>query len=474
MKKTNMTRVLVSALTLQTFLLSPTVHADSISSGFHERCDKVLAGEIPPGADTAKQQQLTLDCTKAHDGVEAHNAEKVKTIAYGVAAALDWAGFAIEDLEPYGEAIAKPLCIGATLAGSATGMLEDKNAASSISKITKDAIVNIQPILDGFIGVFALKSAGSYASESGLLNFAKGAGKSSKSAAKSASKGSNENESNCLFPAVLMSAQTALSTYAWSTIDKAVKDNVFSAIDNEKNTLALGSNNLTGSSINNTDPVVPKKEGPGTPKSSTCDQQPGDAMLTCVNDKYPSPEMSAITNNPAFLANAQKALGKSLGDFAKGFSGDAKDAANYVAGGMGLPPGAAASLSDAMKAGDKVAKDNGVEGKYTPMTYASSGGKAAAGGDPDFGKLMGDMLKTLNPDDPNAKGKDPSELVFRQLDLLPPDKIAENKNISLFARIGYRYRKKTGDVEQLNWALEQNQQSVSRAPASAPLTQPTK
>jgi hypothetical protein len=40
-----------------------------------------------------------------------------------------------------------------------------------------------------------------------------------------------------------------------------------------------------------------------------------------------------------------------------------------------------------------------------------------------------------------------AEAVFRKLDLLPVEEIQQNKDISLFARIAYRYRKNSNNLD---------------------------
>ena len=62
----------------------------------------------------------------------------------------------------------------------------------------------------------------------------------------------------------------------------------------------------------------------------------------------------------------------------------------------------------------------------------------------------------LNPEAAKDAKVDPSEQVFRQLELLPADKIEANKDISLFARVAFRYRKNTSNVDQLNWSAAQS------------------
>ncbi|NDG86205.1 MAG: hypothetical protein EBX52_14345, partial [Proteobacteria bacterium] len=64
---------------------------------------------------------------------------------------------------------------------------------------------------------------------------------------------------------------------------------------------------------------------------------------------------------------------------------------------------------------------------------------------PDFNKIMGDLLKQMNPEAKDMKEtkENPTEAVYRRLDLLPAHQIESNKDLSLFIRVGYRYRKKS-------------------------------
>jgi hypothetical protein len=91
-------------------------------------------------------------------------------------------------------------------------------------------------------------------------------------------------------------------------------------------------------------------------------------------------------------------------------------------------------------------------GPMTGASYASKGSlpdsKSGGAGEMDFSKMMESVLKQMNPEEISAgKSKEnANEAVFRRLDLLPPDKIEANKDISLFVRIGHRYRKKTPSI----------------------------
>ncbi len=178
---------------------------------------------------------------------------------------------------------------------------------------------------------------------------------------------------------------------------------------------------------------------------SGCDNLKGQAYLSCAGKT--GAISSALTSGP-FVGTMEKALGQNLGDFVKGFNGDSgQAAAAYAAQGLGLSSAAGSALAKLM---DKANKDPGPTG----LAYTSSGrGPAnASAGDMDFSKMMADMMKKLNPDAAPAEKQDPQAAIDRQLDLMSADKVFNNQNISLFARIGYSYRKKIkqGAVEQLS------------------------
>jgi hypothetical protein len=196
-----------------------------------------------------------------------------------------------------------------------------------------------------------------------------------------------------------------------------------------------------------------------------CSSENGNNYLKCLGKN--DAQIAAITNSPDAMNALESNLGgKSLGDVVKDYKGNSSgDLANYVANAMGAGSTGADALSKALDASKTAAIDSDL---YKPGSYVASNNKTEApAADMDFNKMMESMLKSLNPDGTDKKaGEDPSLIVFRKLDLLPADKIEANKDISLFARIGYRYRKKSEDVEHLNWATESNQAATARAPAS--------
>jgi len=224
-------------------------------------------------------------------------------------------------------------------------------------------------------------------------------------------------------------------------------------------------NNLGGGSYNITNPG---SGGPTNPvggsnpnnKKATvsgCSSQSGSAYLTCLGTI--SPEIAAMTASPGFTQAVNNAMpNTNLGDFVKNYQGNTQgDLGNYIAGGLGMNPQAMNTLLDKSA---QAMKDSGLLDKYVPLTYKSGAGSAPklGGEDMDFNKMMAGLLSKINPEAKDtAKASDPSERVFNQMDLLPAEKIYANKDISLFARIAFRYRKNTQNVDQLNWATSQNQ-----------------
>ena len=173
-----------------------------------------------------------------------------------------------------------------------------------------------------------------------------------------------------------------------------------------------------------------------------------------------SPDIQKIVAAPGFIDHIAKALdGKDVGDFVKNAPQDAGAMPGYVANAMGLGTAGETAIKQATEEGQKIAEKKGLYN--APSSYvASSGGKAAAEGPaPDFAKMMEDMMKALNPDMAAGEKKAPAaaaEQVFRQMELLPTEKLLQNRDISICARIGFRYRKSLEKVDQLNWAVQEN------------------
>ena len=241
-----------------------------------------------------------------------------------------------------------------------------------------------------------------------------------------------------------------------ASLDVAVqlKDGSDNGVTNlDKQQYIVQSNNQPGTTTGGGNPGAPTP----TPSATGCAKQSGNQYLSCMRNV--SPEFSAITNSSEFMGHMNESMhGQNFGDFIKGYKGGSdSDLANYVANGLGMNP---AFVSGVVKSADKAAKDNGfADGKYTPMTYKSSGGaapKLGASEDLDFSKMMAGLSGKMGGDGADTKIKDPSELVFRQMELLPTEKIQTSREISLFARIAFRYRKNTGNVDQLNWSGQKN------------------
>lgn len=165
-----------------------------------------------------------------------------------------------------------------------------------------------------------------------------------------------------------------------------------------------------------------------------------------------------------------KALGQDLAKFAANAPTDPSKMSNYVSGALGLGSAGAAAIDRTKDKLQEIAKKNGLLEKLG-MGYASVGKNAPSSdsSDPDFNKMMKDMMKALNPGEEESAqnaGEDPAEAAFRRMELLPPEKIEANKDISLFARIGFRYRKALPKVDELNWAIPENQSAGNpRLPA---------
>ena len=442
-------------------------------------CSFTMSPLLPAYADTASDQTRALD-QQAKTAGTSKTFHTVESVAFGAAMATT---LAIALIPCPGSPIADT-CLPAKLAACnqintitelagvgadiALGIINNDMMSALTSAMTTGMTMGTQAMAGG-VGIALTQSAASKAAtttinEAGdkVTKEAKdklGAGPAKLAAQKSAMK------LGCLVASAGLGLKAAQYIQAMKSDSQAI-----STAQSSKNDLAGG---RPGPGFNiGTDTAQTTPTGKGAVNSqaaipdSTCGNQSGNNYLKCALGT--SAESAAITNNPDALNAIQDAMGgKSLGDLAKGFTGQsAADLGNYLGSNIGLGSEGSAALAAAMDSADKYAKNSGMLDKYTPGSFSSAGAKIAStsGDDMDFNKMMAGMLKSLNPDGTDKKGEDASTIVFRQLDLLPASKIETNKDISLFARIGYRYRKKSADVEQLNWANPANQTATNNTP----------
>lgn len=209
----------------------------------------------------------------------------------------------------------------------------------------------------------------------------------------------------------------------------------------------------TGNSIKNyqadkkINPAVTLGQGvsssAGAPAKDPCESKTGNGYLGCLNEKFPDPQVSAILANKDILDTTEKFFGRPLGDVVKGFrNGGAGNLSQAVASGLNLGPRGPSVVEQAMKDAEALAKEFAADRIGGSYIARSAKKRESAPEELDFSKMMGNLLNQMGPEQMGKNKEDPAELVFRKLDLLPAEKIEANKDISLFARIGYRYRKK--------------------------------
>lgn len=418
-----------------------------------------------PSATTsgsAGGDQAKAECAKAKMSMKASKIETTKLIIFGSAAAICTVNAVLENL-PWSAAAAKAICTYLSLGVSASTMFMDSEGVSKNKDIVGGFAASASQVVSA---AGAIVSMGGLFGGSGGLAGMFGGGKAAASTATTAATEATEKAAEesakktaCITSAITLGVQAAISGVATAGAGKTFNTSLRNArnISEPAATSNTQLNLAGGGNPNGVKTNAKPGSGGDAVSSDSCDSKSGTSYLSCLGTM--DPDLAAISNNPEFLGTMEKALGgKSLGDFAKNYKGESQqDAANYIGAGLGLNGGAVAKLMDNQ---EKMARSTGAMDKYEAMKYARAGGSSSAhGGDvPDFGKMMEGMLKQLNPG-ADGKKENAAELVFRQLDLLPPEKIEQNKEISLFARIGYRYRKNASNVEQLNWSKEENQES---------------
>ena len=369
-------------------------------------------------------------CTSALNSLETKDVETAQLVLYTTATAATIVAAVFENSPvPATAAAAKTFCAKEAFAVPAAAMVTEATAEWILNDGNKAKETLIQkggPLLAAF----------------GVQKLSGGAVTKALGGASVKAFGKKVNLS-CAIVAAGFGILAYTSENSVKAADKAFDDSIATA----KGMVTIaGTNTATGLGVN-----LGKS---GTNSNRSADASSGSATtpvcdLACLGTK--SPEIAAMTANQPFADQMSKALGgQNLGDYANGFQGSTpQDAQNYAANALGVDP---ATVADLMNGTKQALAESGIFDKYKPVSYASntSAGGKVSDSDPDFAKMMADMMKKLNPDATKDEKKDPSELVFRQLDLLPAEKIVQNKDISLFARVGFRYRKNLSNVEQLN------------------------
>ncbi len=229
-------------------------------------------------------------------------------------------------------------------------------------------------------------------------------------------------------------ARNNVKTAATIKLEQAgtTRVSVASVLDNKSTAKSPSSPGSTGSIL---DPCAKSKD-----------------YLNCAAKQ--SPEIAAITNNRGFMKTLQDELGgKTIGEHLRNNKGGSeREFAQSLAGALGASPTAIASLiQENTKNAAKAAEFVSAEG--TVPQLASYGGSAGLnmprlGGrgvhaEPDFGKLLNGLLPDMNSNQEQSatEPSSPTEEAYRRLDLMAADTIQTNKDISLFVRVAYRYRK---------------------------------
>ena len=418
--------------------------------------DRICALSENGQSGTSAQAQ----CAAAKMSRTTKTIETSKTVIFTFAAGIAYVA-AIEEKNPFGGEAAPALCKalgygagGAALALDITDGILTKDAMGTVTKLTT-TIMGGLGASQGAAWLFsgAIKAA---ASADSAVQAAGGVMTQNGQVVANQTQQSKKDAKATCFPiAVGLTVQSLISgtsALAAKNSEELANQTAANTTDVQKTSIAFttgsGGTGAPNNTANNSAPA----------NTSTSDKATCTSSMTAMDCAKTDPTVMAMTAAPGFMNAVQQATGQPLAQLVNGFNGETQaDATQYAASALGLNPSA---LSTLMNNGAKAAKDTGKFDAYTPMAYTRAPAKASSAGDLDFGKMMGDMLKNLNPEEAKKAGEDPSELAFRQMELLPPEKLATNKDISLFARIGFRYRKSMNKVEQLNWSKAENQEAT--------------
>ena len=421
--------------------LATPAHAGSIREMEAHRdsvCKKVDEADPTLGAETETLGVAKHECELAKSAIDLAKASEIKAWTFGVlgttCAALAFSSW-------LSAGASEKICAFASAAVMASSFLIDKSVKQKLTE--RVSALETTSTLDGVTtlgrSVHTLWAGGKLGQE--ILE--KHPNLATKLASKKAAK-----HLGCIVSSALGFFEMGIAIGDRSAADTANDEFVKTA--NDKLMAFYSGNNVR---FNGSDPdkrVSGLNKGVGAPTNAKgesadpCASASGNAYLGCVNQKIQDPQISAILASPEVLGAVEKVMGRPMGDALKEFrSQGGGDVARSVASNMGLGAQGPSMIKSMIAEAQKVAKELGIDQRGG--VYLSKGKKPSApqGETLDFSKMMGNLMNQLNPDQKKNAKEDPAETVFRKLDLLPAEKIEASKDISLFARIGYRYRKKT-------------------------------
>lgn len=464
-------------LILQLAIASPlpfplSAHAEESQNSYSSVCDPINARQSLNTDPTVPVAGFT-DCETAKHAEIARQRANTKAIMFGALGTV-CAGLAAFEFTGQGAT-----CTGLSLGGTGTKMLIDDATKKRIKNDTEVQTNGMAQTVNGIVAgykvatlaapyVTKVKDAvsgwfqGNTAATSVDPNFIgppdPNAAVSQSQPAGDAAKetGSKSGKGTCLVSSALLLVEMGMSI--WEAADakkihqlkvdaaKANADAAASAngiVANFSNPMGGQQNQAPGAAISDAASSEPKDQ---------CKSAQGNSYLTCTfQGSNEAPAIAALVGDSKVNRLMENLMGgKTLGDLAKSYNGDGSGASigNHIANALGMPNDMKSTLSTGMSLAEKATRRDSQE--LPGATYASKGSSpqdAKKAGEVDFSKMMEGLLKQMSPEEKAAMNpQNASEAIFRKLDLLPPDKIEANRDISLFVRIGYRYTKKAPSI----------------------------
>lgn len=185
-------------------------------------------------------------------------------------------------------------------------------------------------------------------------------------------------------------------------------------------------------------------EGAGSAAQS-CMGLSGQAFLSCLGNSDPSLS-SLLSNSKLKDLKGYKNLDSILKSAIQ--SGDANAIKNAASALSGASP---AGMEKLMKASEEAVQKNALAGKGAKSGPAakSKSKNSPDPKDPNYDKLLKDMMDKLANGNPAAPTDAQAELQERQMDLMTAEQIEARSDISLFHRVAFRYKRKALDAGRI-------------------------
>lgn len=388
--------------------------------------------------------QRATYCKAAEDAGKSSDTAKIGMGIWGAVAGVCTYACASSTSPAY--AINAWWCMGSSLAGS----VGDMALTMALTKDMQSSMMGLMGL--GVTGMTFMFQRKEMAARNAVM-------KSNKSMLKSKQQGplqKQDRDTGSCISAAMALVQVGLKAFTMNNSEKTRKSNLEMAASVYDPAANIPQYVGSSSALNST--TAARSAGPiggsSSPQSDSSGVSSGsNTSAATLGSGFP--ELEKIAKDPGFKEAFQQVSGKSLDDYLKSLN-SGSSAADAVGGAMGALSNAGeiktkmAALTQEMK--EKMDMSSGSRA----IASIGGGGGGSSGGEGEMiASAMAQMMAGLMPG--QEKKQDPSiQEIEYLLNKKGAEALSQDRSISIFKRVAYRYRLSTERLEAVPWASAQN------------------